>query len=354
MKNSRLYLFLALIMVVSLSVVSGCSKPTTEDKAPAAPPPSSVPAVTPAPVTPPVTGAPDLVITKIWLDQSMIYYTIKNIGTADSRQTYTSISVDDLSPAMGATALVDVLKVGQEKTLNVSNYEWPYREDYGGPAAPVSASGYLVPNAQNHKVKLCADSTNVAVETVETNNCKVTLLGTMWEYDLLTVANQAAWRNSALEVPEPGAENSAEGAHFSVANADMETVPQLETVPQQVPQGWIQGTWGYFYADEFGSRRTAAIKIPAKLHFVARVGLARNATGSDGVTFKFGVKDLNDTVTWLSSKKITAPTVFEDWDVNLTDYEGQKLFFILRVEAGASPVNDFAIWNKARLIQVND
>jgi hypothetical protein len=354
MQNSRLYLFLALIMVISLAVVSGCAKPAP---APVAPEPSapSSPAVIPAPVTPAVTGSPDLVITKIWLDQSMIYYVIKNIGTADSPQTFTHIFVNDLYPAMGGEALVDVLKPGQEKTVNLSNYQWPYKQDYGEGAVSVNASGYIEPNLQNYKVKLCADATNVAKEAIETNNCKVTLLGIMWEYDLLTMANLAAWRNSSFETVVPGAENSAEGAHFSIPNADMEVIPQLETVPQQIPQGWIQGTWGYFYSDrDYQSPRSAAIKVPAKLHFIARVGLARNTTGTDGVTFKFGVKDLNDTVTWVASKKMSTPGAFEDWDVNLTDYEGQKLFVILRVDAGASPVNDFAIWNKAKLIQVND
>ncbi|MDD4874736.1 MAG: hypothetical protein PHE15_07205, partial [Dehalococcoidales bacterium] len=118
---------------------------------------------------------------------------------------------------------------------------------------------------------------------------------------------------------------------------------------------WMQGIWGYFYSDEeYHSPRTTAIKIPAKLHFVARVGLSSNAMESDGVTFRFGIKDLNDTVTWIDSKKANTPGAFEDWDINLSKYEGQKYYFILRVDAGASPVNDFAIWNQARLLQVND
>jgi hypothetical protein len=51
---------------------------------------------------------------------------------------------------------------------------------------------------------------------------------------------------------------------------------------------------------------------------------------------------------------MTAPGVFEDWDINLGNYEGQKYYFFLRVDAGASPVNDFAIWKEAKLLQVND
>ena len=358
MKNSRLYLFLALVMVLSLAAVSGCGKVTPGDKAPAVPAVPSAPAspgVITAPVAVPVAGASDLVITKIWLDQSMIYYTIKNTGTGDSPQTYTHIFVNDLFPAMGGSSLVDVLKPGQEKTLTISNYEWPYSPNYGENVANVNAAGYLVPSLKNYKVKLCADAKNEAIEAVETNNCKVTLLGILWDYDLLPVASQATWRNSDGDMPEPGSENNANGAHFKIANVDMETVAQLVTVPQQVPQGWMQGTWGYFYTDrDYQAPRMAAIRLPPKLHFVARVGLARNAAGSDGVTFKFGLKDLNDTVTWIASKKATTPGAFENWDINLSDYEGQKCYFILRVEAGASPANDFAIWNQARLIQVND
>jgi hypothetical protein len=356
LKNPRIYLFLTLLMAVSLAAVSGCSKVTPADKAPAIPTAPSAPVVVPAPVVPPAAGASDLVVTKAWLDGLMIYYTIKNTGVGDSPQTYAHIFVNDLMPAQGGSSFVDVLKPGQEKLLNFSNYEWPYGKNSGETIAQVNVNpaGYVDLRLQNNKVKVCADAKNEAVEAVETNNCKVTLVGTLWDYDLLTVSNLATWRNGDGDYPEPGSEGNANGAHFKVANADLETSPQLETIPQQVPQGWMQGTWGYFYADEFGSRRTTAIQIPAKLHFVARVGLARNSTGSDGVTFRFGLKDINDTVTWIASKKATAPNSLEDWDIDLSNYEGQKYYFILRVDAGASPVNDFAIWNQAKLIQVND
>jgi len=356
MRNSRLYSFLALIIVISLVVTSGCSQVATPGEAPAEPAVSPQPAVVTAPVTAPVAGASDLVITKVWLDGLMIYYTIKNVGVVDSPQTYAYIYVNDLLPTMGGSSFVDVLKPGEERSLNFSNYQWPYGRASGEPQVQVQVNpaGYIDLRLQDNKVKVCADAKNEASEAVETNNCKVTLLGILWDYDLLRVANLATWRNGDGDLPEPGSENNMNGAHFQLANTDMEMTPQLETIPQQVPQGWMQGTWGYFYSDEYGSPRTAAIKIPAKLHFMARVGLARNAIGSDGVTFKVGLKDLNDIVTWIASKKVTTPGAFEDWNINLSDYEGQKYYFILRVEAGASPGNDFAIWSQARLLQVND
>ena len=355
MKNPRIYLFLALIMAVSLAAVSGCSKVTPEDKAPSIPAAPSAPGLVTAPVAAPVAGASDLVITKVWLDGLMVYYTIKNTGVGDSPQTQAYIYVNDLNPAQGGSSFVDVLKPGQEKSLNFSNYQWPYSGiEASKDKVAVNPAGYVELPLQNRTLKVCADGKNDAIEAIETNNCKDTVVGIMWEYDLLPVSNLATWRNADGDYPEPGSENNANGAHFKIANADMEASPQLETIPKQVPQGWMQGTWGYFYADEFGARRTTAIKIPAKLHFVARVGLARTATGSDGITFKFGLKDINDTVTWIDSKKATTPGAFENWDIDLSKYEGQKYYFILRVDAGASPVNDFAIWNQAKLIQVND
>jgi hypothetical protein len=354
-KYSSLYLFLALVMAVSLAAVAGCGKVTPAGNAPVSPDAPVAPVVVPAPVVPPAARAHNLVITKVWLDGLMVYYTIKNVGVGDSPQTQAYIYVNDLNPAQGGSSFVDALKPGQEKSLNFSNYQWPYGREFGATTekATVNPAGYIELPLQNHTLKVCADGKD-AIEAIKINHCKDTVVGIMWEYDLLPISNMATWRNADGDYPEPGSENNVNGAHFKIANTDMGGSPQLETIPKQVPQGWMQGTWGYFYADEFGARRVTAIKVPAKLHFVARVGLARNAIGSDGVTYKFGIKDINDTVTWIDSKKATTPEAFEDWDIDLSKYEGQKYYFILRVDAGASPVNDFAIWNQAKLIQVND
>jgi hypothetical protein len=255
---------------------------------------------------------------------------------------------------MGSSSFVDVLKPGQERLASFSNYQW-YSKDFDVMTqTQVNSTGYIELPLHNSKVMVCADAKNNAGEAVEANNCKVIIVGILWDYDMLSEFNLAAWSNGEGNLPEPGSENSAGGAHFKLNDASTETVIQLLTVPQHVPNGWVQGTWGYFYADEYHSPKAAAIKIPTKLHFVSRIGLAGNAKGSDGATFKFGLKDLNGNVNWIASKKMTVPGAFEDWDINLSSYEGQKDYFLLRVEAGASPVNDFAVWNKARLMQVND
>jgi len=319
-----------------------------------------------------VTGAPDLIITDVWLEGCMVYYKIKNIGTNDTPGTTTYIYVDNLLTTMGWSSFVDILKPGQEKSMVFSSYQWPWCSGSPGGAGPSAigiqgsshpgiaalapshhatsvggAPNYVDWSLMNHMVKVCADAKNEAVEISKTNNCMLKLWGSLVDYNLLPLAHLAAWKNGSGGVPDFGVETSQYGAYIKMGDGG------LEMVPEQVPQGWIQGYWGEFYTDtDTHTAETAYIKIPAKLHLISTVGLAQNATGSDGVTFKLGLRDLSDTTNFLPGKTMTVPGKFEDWDIDLSDYEGQTVLFILRVEAGASAVNDFAVWRQARLVQV--
>jgi hypothetical protein len=317
-----------------------------------------------------VSGAPDLVITDVFLQECMIYYRIKNIGAVESPATYTQLMVDNLVPPLGSTSFVDVLKPGEERGASFSSYQWPWcgstPEGSGvagtyvpGGAAHGFGGGFTIGSPAigvvdwsllNHPVKVCADSkANVASEGNKGNNCLMKFMGQMIDYNLLPLAHLASWKNSAGEVPPFGIESSPLGGFIKMGDGS------LEMIPDQVPQGWIMGIWGAFGTDrETRTPVTAAVKIPARLHFKGTVGLAPNATGSDGVTLKFGLLDLSGTVNWIASKKVTTPGVYEDWDVNLSDYEGQKVLFLLKAEAGPSPVNDFAVWKQGRVLQIND
>ena len=318
-----------------------------------------------------VTGAPDLIITDVWLEGCMIYYKIKNTGSNDSVPTTTYIYVDNLLPTMGWSSFVDVLKPGQEKGMVFSSYQWPWCGQSGGvegsaggitgglsghfvaayhPGGSYSGSvnaGYVDWSLLNHQVKVCADAKNEATEADKTNNCMLKIWGILLDYDLLPLAHLASWKNTSGNVPAFGSESNQAGGFIKMGDGS------LEMVPEQVPQGWIQGYWGAFFTDpETRVPQTAYIKIPAKMHFVSTVGLAQNATGSDGVTFKLGLKDMSDTMNFLPGKKMTVPGQFETWDVDLSDYAGQIALIVLRVEAGPSAINDFAVWRQGRLIQV--
>lgn len=314
-----------------------------------------------------VTGVPDLVVTDAWLEGCMIYYKIKNIGGVDSTPTTSYLYVDNLFPPMGANSYCDVLKPGQEKTLSFSSYQWldcGSNPTPGGGGNPIFGTltalrpsssrtvAYFDPSSLNHVVKVCADGKNEAIEANKNNNCLTKIWGQLFDYNLLPAAHLADWRNNSGEVPAFGTEGSPQGAYIKMGDGG------LEMVPPQDPQGWIQGYWGAFSSAFSSGTQTiatdvAAIQIPAKTHFICKVGLAKNAQGSDGVTFKLGLKDLSDTINFLPGKTMTTPGVFEDWDIDLSDYEGQRVYFILRVEAGASPTNDFAIWKEGHVMQVS-
>jgi len=302
-------------------------------------------------VTAPLAGSPDLTVVDVWLEGTMIYYRIKNAGRIDTPPTYTNLYVDNLFPPMGGSSFVDVLKPGQEKVLTFSSYQWPYGADTGGVGSWNPGVDMIFdPSLQNHTVKVCADAKNEAAESDDANNCMYKIWGNLWDYDLLAISHLPNYYNSwdKIGYMEGLNESDKKGAHIKMSDGS------LEMVPESKPQGFIRGKWGVFYTDPYGETRIYPIKVPPKLQFKARVGLSNYAQGSDGVTFKLGFLDSMDTLRFLGEKKMTAPGVFEDWTVDLSDQQGTFGYFLLQVDAGNSPTNDFAIWKEARLVQVSD
>jgi hypothetical protein len=208
----------------------------------------------------------------------------------------------------------------------------------------------------NHTVKACADAKNELEESDKNNNCTSKNWGILWKYDLLPLAHMAVWLNNTGFAPFFGLESSSEGGYIKLGDGS------VEVIPLRIPQGFTQGYFGYFSTNmghSLGAVDTGPtpvpsmpIKIPPKTKFFARVGLSDRAQGSDGVTFSLGLKGPSGDTVFLPGKKMTEPGKFEDWVIDLNDYQGQPVRFVLRVEAGASPDNDFAIWKEARLEQM--
>ena len=120
-----------IILVLSLVIGIACIRiPVTPPAVQPVTPPVTPPVV--QPITPPAqtpnivagAGVPDLIITDAWLEGCMINYKVKNIGNVDAPPSTSLLSVDNLSPPMGSTSFVDVMKPGEERTLAFSNYQW--------------------------------------------------------------------------------------------------------------------------------------------------------------------------------------------------------------------------------------
>jgi hypothetical protein len=347
------------IFFLALVLVSGCATAGI----------SQPPAKTASDVGTPAgqTGvqAPDLVITDVFLDGCQISYKVKNIGNADAGATTSYLYMNGLNPPSGGSGYVGALKAGQEQTLSFSNFQW--EGCTGATTARAAAAGiggnslssltpiqagqhisYVDPSVNNTTVKVCANAKNEITEADSSNNCTTKIWGLLLYYDMLPVAHLATWINGSGSEPRGGIIGDQSGSYMEMTDGS------LVVVPQQISQGWVQGYWGDFYMDiATRSNQSAAIKIPANTHFKATVGLADNAQGSDGVTFKFGLKDLTDNIVFLPGKTMTKPGQFENWDIDLSSYQGKTEYLILRVEAVNSPVNDFAVWKSAQLLQVN-
>ena len=303
------------------------------------------------------TGSPDLVITAVSLQSCEIYYTIKNIGAADAGPTTTTLHVNGIMPASGGTAYVPALPTGQQMALAFSNYQWPWCTGgipVGTALTDLTPSGsgplaYVDPAMNQVTVQACANGVNPIAESDSTNNCFTTVLGLLVNYDMIPVAHLAQWINGTADVIDQGAEDRVDGSYI-----ENDSAGTLEMIPNQVPQGWIQGTWGVFYSDPvWHSPQIAAIKIPANMHFKATIGLSPTASGGDGVKFMVGLKDLTDQVNWFPAKTMTVPGQMQDWDIDLSSYQGQIYRIVLKVQAVNSPAQEYAVWSQARLIQVN-
>ena len=266
MKNLRWYLILAALIIASLLVLPGCIKVATGVKKPSSPvsgstrvtPPPEVetvpvqdtpPAVPNVNTTPEIAApndsgaaksepkanvsaspadAPDLVISAVWMEGTMIYYKVKNTGKTDSPPTYTYLWVQNLLPAMGSSSFVDVLKPGQEKTLTFSSYDWPYREagrDWLGCIFGADLGRYIDPACLNYTVKVCADAKDESKEVSESNNCMSKIWGQLFDYNLIPLAHLASWRTSSGDSPTQGVESSTTGAYIKMSDGGLEMVP---------------------------------------------------------------------------------------------------------------------------------
>lgn len=307
-----------------------------------------------------VVPKPDLVVTDVFLQVETIYYTVRNAGNAASPPTLTYLYVDNRLSVSGSSSYVEPLEPGESKTLSFSQYKWQYLSGVYVPGAdaysgadrlslyPVwSPEGdYQDPGLDQSKIEVCADARNEAVETNEKNNCMVRVLGILYSRDLLTDGRFAYWVNSSGKRPSAASETSPDGAYIKLSGGG------YEMVPEQKPFGWIEGITGYYFSNSISLQMVSyPIRIPAKTSFIASTSLDKRAGSNDGVTFKLGLMDRKGNVVFLPGKTMLAPGTFENWEIDLKDYEGQIVYFILRVEAGNSSDRDFSIWNEARLVQ---
>ena len=277
----------------------------------------------------PQTFMPDLVITGVTHISGLLYYKIKNIGAVDAgvSETY----VYDQSGMLRDTSWVESLKAGEEKTLPFTNYDW-----------------------EGYTITVCADGKKQVSEAGEDNNCYVPSFGFKFNYDMSQMASRVAWRGSAGRV-KYGEANSLMGYALKlnevVAEDGRAYRNVVETVPPDSGYGWIEGYFGDWQEQWQAGGYMLPLELPYNARFTAVVGLAKDAPGSGGVTFLFGIQEENGSTSWWPGVKASYDGKLDSLDIDLSAYGGKKVMAILRVEAGAEPEKNYALWIEPKISQ---
>ncbi|HWM02098.1 MAG TPA: PASTA domain-containing protein [Actinophytocola sp.] len=150
--------------------------------------------------------------------------------------------------------------------------------------------------------------------------------------DLIATAGQAAWNNGSRELTFPGGDGDTTGFVLIRDPGTLEdgtTAKVLETHPQWVDNGFITGVY------------TLAEPVVTGDHVRARVGLLHGASGE--VTF---VVKANGKI--IQQVTDGADGTLKDFDADLSPAKGATSIEIT-VLAGASSVQDWAVWQDLRL-----
>ncbi len=287
---------------------------------------------------------PDLVITDISVVSKLVYYKVKNIGGTAAKGCRAYLYVNG---GKEAEDYIEALDPGQERTDSFSNYTWVY-ETHG-------LAGQLSTGApKQFTVEVCADVENTVVEYDEGNNCKAVILGEKFNYRFVDFYHLATWATGygILKLPLP--EESANGAAL-VTQATLEDEQGygsvLLTIPQQVPDGWIEGGFGDFYVDDLRISRVRDVVLADMAKFSAKVGFTRDTAPNSQARFIFGIIEQSGFVHYFPAITVANDGKLDLYEVDLSQMAGKKVRFVLRVEVIGSAEKVKPAWVDPRVLQ---
>lgn len=163
-----------------------------------------------------------------------------------------------------------------------------------------------------------------------------------WSYSLYEHAGQAIWKTGAGSLTFSGPPDNPDGfvakTHYGYLNPGVRAVLMLETRPQMISQGWIEGLY-------------PEMTLPENVHLRSYIGFNKGADASDGVTFYVFIHAGN-TYSKVAVEKLF-PRQYKKIDIDLTPWAGKKVQLILKITAGNNSQADMAIWVNPRLENVD-
>ncbi len=164
-----------------------------------------------------------------------------------------------------------------------------------------------------------------------------------WSYNLYANASRALWKSAAGSLDFSRPKNDPAGyvgkIDYGYLNPGVRAVSMLETRPQMISRGWIEGLY-------------PEILLPEHVYLHTYIGFKKSADASDGATFHVFVYD-GSTYKQVVIQKLF-PRQYRNIDCDLSSWAGEKIQLILKVTAGDSSKADLAVWVNPRLENVEE
>jgi len=160
------------------------------------------------------------------------------------------------------------------------------------------------------------------------------------EYNFFAHANKAAWKSAAGQLPFPGSDSDKRGFARTLKNGtiypDNKAANLLQTHPQWVDRGWIQG-------------RFPMMKLGGNVMFKSTGALLKGAESSDGVVMTVLVVSADNKSRRVLRKRITKRQ-YTPLEADLSAWAGKPVHIVLRAQSGQSSNQDWAVWVNPRLV----
>jgi hypothetical protein len=167
---------------------------------------------------------------------------------------------------------------------------------------------------------------------------KMNYVPTVTEYNLYENAGSATWTSASGELKYPGSSNDSAGFVKTIENGKIcpgnNAMNLLETHPQWVDNGWIEG-------------RYPAMILGGNLMFKTTGALLKGAEGSDGVVMSVSVFHENS-LKRVARKRISTQN-YTAIEADLSEWKGKKVQIVLKVRSGRTSTKDWAVWVNPRL-----
>ncbi|MFW5713740.1 MAG: NBR1-Ig-like domain-containing protein [Brevefilum sp.] len=168
---------------------------------------------------------------------------------------------------------------------------------------------------------------------------EIDVVGTLYNFTKNVCASGVTWTSGAGTLPCPGSAGDADGWVLTIdepflENGAKDNEPGIQVRPEAVNDGWIKGTF-------------PEISVTEGVIFRSIIGCYDDYNCD--VKFKLNYKIDGGSEKTLATWHEVQDETFNRVEVDLSSLAGEKVQFILRVEANGSPASDRALWFGPRI-----